>query len=590
MDIFGTTVTAIHEVWRITNFICGVVREIRAYEDNVSQLQIELEHEFVFLETFKKLFFDDDTHELRQFRYLPDNLTRSVHNILTALNKCLAEYRLVALKHGLDLSEAEPAVELELETNTVLPHGTESDGYRDKFRGLVTALRQKAKAPEWALFSKSKIQALLDQYSQWTERLRQVMTLMLLVEGRVGSLSVHEIATQGAGSALGLQKTAARQLRAHSEPPADFGPLEGSFRKMGNASSTSSELHYAVGTYTDAFGVSSTTVIMEKHTFDIFDRTTTTFSERIDIRSALVRKLAWTLKEDNEPSPALDVAPESNSSNKQTQQRRQSHVNLLPCLGYLPVAHDGYPSLIYSLPPRTTGSSILTLHDYILNFPRPALGDRFAMALSVAETVLDIHTSGWVHKGIWSRGILVIPTTERVSLYLVGWSAARPRSVELSAQSLEAGKARSVKMSAQSLQAQRLGRSVPPQLEPQLYHHRERYQNVTAGFTAKHDIYSVGVVLLEMALWTTMSKQFAGPINKAKEKGALPPASMVTDALAKLARGERMAQEMGRGYARVVQRCLDTDFEVDKHDEQESALLGQFQALVADQLSKGAVI
>ncbi|CAI7641394.1 unnamed protein product [Penicillium palitans] len=586
MDIFQTTVTAIHEICRITIFIRRVVQEIRTYEENVSQLQAELEHE-----------------------YLPDNLTRSVNNILTALNKCLAEYRIIALKHGLDLSEAELAVGLEQQIITttpqscsssvavipVPPNGRISEGYRDKFRAIITALGQKSRAPEWALFSKIKIQALLAQYSQWTERLRQVMTLMLLVEGRVGSLSVHDIATQNAGSALGLQKPAARQLRAQSDPPADFGPLEGSFEVLDGLIGSSQrkdphsmQLQYVVGTYIDPFGVSSTTVIMEKHKFDTFDLATTTGEQRAEVREKLVRKLVWTLKEDDESPRRLNKLSEQNATNGKpssettAEAEKNSHVGLLPCLGYLPIADDGYPSLIYRLPPGTTGSSICTLHDYILNCPKPALGDRFTMALSLAETVLDIHSSCWVHKGIWSRGILFMPMLGRTLLYLVGWSTARPRSQEMSDQSMGSKENSNVNKGQEN--------RVPRQLEIELYRHPERYGTKTAGFSAKHDIYSVGIVLLEIALWTTMSKQFAGPIAKAKERGALPPVNIVADALSKLSRNVQVAQEMGEEYARLIRRCLETDFEVEKQDETESGLLGQFQCLAVDRLNVGAAM
>ncbi|KAL4964042.1 uncharacterized protein BDV14DRAFT_175570 [Aspergillus stella-maris] len=591
MDIFQTTVLCIHEICRITIFIRKVVHDIKTYDDDVSQLQAELEHEFVFLETFKKLFFEDDKNEFRQFRYLPDNLTRSVNHILTGLNKCLAEYRVVALKHGLDLSEADAAMGYGQQTLTIAASPSTStaptsqvavsDSYRDRFKTMVTSLRLKAKAPEWALFSKSKIQALLEQYSLWTERLRQVMTLMLLVEGRVGSLSVSEIATHSAGSALGLQKTAARQLRAHTDPPADFDSLDGTFQSL-DAVTSASPLQYVVGTYTDAFGVSSTTVIMEKHTFDIFDSAVTSSSEKEALRKNLVRKLAWTLRDGDASSRSSKAisspAIATNSPEMPTVlTERQSHVSILPCLGYLPVGKDGYSSIIYSLPAIKADASIRTLHDYILNYPRPALGDRFTMALSLAQTIFHIHSSGWVHKNIRSRAIIITPMSGKTLLYLLGWSTARPRTEQMNIWSMES-------------QEKTATSSVDRPLEQELYRHPERYETITAAFTAKHDIYSVGIVLLEIALWTTMSKQFASPIAKAQEKGALPPVDIVSKALSKLSRDHRVAQEMGEGYARLIRRCLETDFEVGKHDEQESGLLGQFQALVVDKLSLGVAM
>lgn len=252
------------------------------------------------------------------------------------------------------------------------------------------------------------------------------------------------------------------------------------------------------------------------------------------------------------------------------------HVHLLQCLGYLPVAEDGYPSLIYKLPAGVTGTSIHSLHDYILTSAKPPLGERFSMALSLASTVLSVYSSGWLYKNIWSRGILLfMPTTGNPpALYLQGWSTARPRSKEMSINSMATA-----------------DQGVPGgyrQFELELYRHPERYGSETARFTAKHDL--LGIVLLEIALWTTMSRQFAGPISKAKAKQALPPVGMVSEAVAKLSRDVRVAQEMGTEYARLIQRCLQTDFQVEQHDEQESGLLGQFQALVIDRLNTGVAL
>ncbi|KAK6811175.1 hypothetical protein RU639_013008 [Aspergillus parasiticus] len=590
MDIFQTSVTTIHEICRVTIFIRKMVQEIRSYEDNISYQQTVLDHEFVFLEAFRKLFFDSGSKEIRQLRLLPHNLTRSVNNILTALNQCLAEYRVIALKHGLDFSEAEMALADEQRTPAATapcppasPADKQtSDRYRDRLRAAIATLAQRGKAPEWALFSKAKVEALVAQYSQWTERLRQVMTLILLVEGRVGSLTVNDIAMRGTGAALGLQRTAERQIRAKSDAPNDFDPLDGSIEACGGpivqSSGDDCDVHhqYEIGKYTDAFGVSSIAVIIEKHIFDIFDASTS-ISERSKIRLAMVRDLAWMLKE-GDVLDSLDTAQNGgNTASAGARGMRKSYVNLLQCLGYFHVAEDGYPSLIYKLPAGVTGTSICSLHDYILSSPKPALGDRFKMALTLASTVLNVHSSGWVHKNIWSRGILFIPTEGRPpALYLQGWSVARPRSEDMSTQSMGTS-----------------DRSITggySQLEPELYRHPERYGSKVAGFTAKHDLYSVGIVLLEIALWTTMSKQFAGPISKTKVKKALPPVSLVSEAVAKLSRDVRVAQEMGTEYACLIRRCLQTDFEVEEHDEQESGLLGQFQALVIDRLSMGVIL
>ncbi len=99
MDIFGTTVTAMAEVYKITMFIRGVVADMKAYDSSKREIQDKLEHEFLFLTTFKELFFDKEA--VMRSDHLHDNLKRDVFIILTALKKSLAEYGVLAAKHGL---------------------------------------------------------------------------------------------------------------------------------------------------------------------------------------------------------------------------------------------------------------------------------------------------------------------------------------------------------------------------------------------------------------------------------------------------------------------------------------------------------
>jgi hypothetical protein len=168
-----------HEIYTVSVFIRRVVHDIHDYEATVSSIQARLEHEFLFLDTFKQQFLDPNDGNLRKFKSLPDNLARNVCSILTGLNICLVEYRVVALKHGVDLTEAEELLELETNATSIISPSTapvtnedRARRFRDKVRALAATLRQKSLAPEWALFSKSKMEIMVNEYSQWTKRLR----------------------------------------------------------------------------------------------------------------------------------------------------------------------------------------------------------------------------------------------------------------------------------------------------------------------------------------------------------------------------------------------------------------------------------
>lgn len=580
MDAFGTAVTVIHEVYNITVFIRKVVKDASEYDTTVAAVQVKLDHEFLFLETFKHLFFDDEDR-FKQFTTLPANVTRDVTNIILELSKCLTEYRAAALKHGINLSETEgeslteDAASLSFsdseKQSSTLQDTKEAPARRDRFKAFAAALKEKVKVSEWALFGKDKIEGLVEEYAQWTERLRQVMTLMLLVDGRVGSLTTQNLAVQNEGKALGLAKAAARQVRGRTKPGKEFSALDGDFTSKDEKDQIGSSL-YKVGTYTDAFGVDSALVIKEKHTFDVFESGIPEDEKKV-LRSTMVRDLAWMLKEDDEAQHSTD----GDALSRKETELAGNPFNILPCVGYFDPQGDGYPSLIYRIPSVDTDP--MTLHDFMLKSPRPSLGQRFEMAWSLASTIYNIHSSGWVHKNIWSRGILVFNRDQKPVPYLFGWGAARPHTKTLMLLSLDSntyGRNRNVPSDEEEVD-----------LEPKLYSHEERYGVKTSGYSIKHDIYSLGVILLELATWTPMSQRFAGPIDKARRRGELPPVNIVTESIRKLSWQNNIAQEMGHGYARVVHRCLNTGFNVQGDDDERRELISQFYTLVVEKLKRG---
>jgi len=97
MDAFGAAVTSLHEIYNITMFIRRVVADMDSYASSKQDIHDKLEHEFLFMTTFKDLFFEDMMRDDR----LPLDLKRDVDNILRALKKSLMEYELLATKHGL---------------------------------------------------------------------------------------------------------------------------------------------------------------------------------------------------------------------------------------------------------------------------------------------------------------------------------------------------------------------------------------------------------------------------------------------------------------------------------------------------------
>jgi hypothetical protein len=66
---------------------------------------------------------------------------------------------------------------------------------------------------------------------------------------------------------------------------------------------------------------------------------------------------------------------------------------------------------------------------------------------------------------------------------------------------------------------------------------------------AKHDIYALGVVLLEIGLWRTLSTQFAEPIARVSGNGILPTDASTFSQLSEPAGSDELKQDMGIEYA-----------------------------------------
>jgi hypothetical protein len=92
-----------------------------------------------------------------------------------------------------------------------------------------------------------------------------------------------------------------------------------------------------------------------------------------------------------------------------------------------------------------------------------------------------------------------------------------------------------------------------------LYRHPDRQGAPGREFFRKHDIYALGVVLLEIGMWRTMSQLFASRIKDVQRTGKLLRAKEVYEALLSLAQGY-LAHEMGSNYSAAVIACLKGDF------------------------------
>lgn len=257
--------------------------------------------------------------------------------------------------------------------------------------------------------------------------------------------------------------------------------------------------------------------------------------------------------------------------------RSSTNLNCLPFLGFIEQPDHTRFAFLFK-PPETVSlgeaKGIVSLSSFIevpTSQARPSitlpLEQRYVLACRLCEAILDLHACGWVHKNIQSPNILVVPQTtirelfQEPSLYLKGFEIARPQQ------------------NASSSRANF-------DLLTNLYRHPARQDAPTVRFRKEHDIYALGVVLLEIGIWQTVASLFEKELKRAENGDRWPDPAEVKAKLLRRAT-ELLPPVMGTGYAGAVQRCLNEDFGVSDDDQQQTKLGLELRKQVLERLEPG---
>ncbi|KAK2766636.1 hypothetical protein FQN54_005947 [Arachnomyces sp. PD_36] len=549
MDIYGTTVTVMQQVYQVTMFIKGVVSDIETYDDDKRDIRLKLDIQLIFLESFEHLFFDsgqNGNQGLRLASHFPPKTAKTVMDLVSKLKRILAEYELVASKYGLAGGDTDESGDGEL---SVKAEERKKISFLDKVKTKAKVLKKKGY--DWALFDKERLQEVMTQYKEWSDNLRDLMQHFLQLAPLTQTSGGTENQVSKTAGGMGLQNVVKRQALAKTGAPAHFQALEGEITKEDNSTKG-----YTLADWSHKG--EHTRVVVEYHPYDAQLRASEDLEpDEIAALKEPIRNLAWLLQNSSFPD---SETPSSESD--------QPIIHSLQCLGFMDQPLEERAALFYKLPSSTEHSEetpkLTTLHELINTVdPRtrrplrkPSLGDRFALAHALALTLLNVHGSGWVHKNIWSRGILLFPTAKVDHRSDTGDASARMNDLKLAdskplTQLLpflgDWGYAR-LAQAGTELRGDF-------EVEPNLYRHPQRQGKPNFQFSKKHDIYAVGVVLLEIGIWRTLSQILERNIKDSEKNGKLPKSREVQTGLINIAKAE-LSKEMGDGYADAVLSCL----------------------------------
>ena len=249
----------------------------------------------------------------------------------------------------------------------------------------------------------------------------------------------------------------------------------------------------------------------------------------------------------------------------------------LPCCGFLKEPGSSryaylfrVPRLVTQIDGLSTSDIVMkTLHDlFTLTHLRPSVNQRVSIAVVLAETVLQLHTAGWLHKSIRPDNVLFfkssseewISNNEIPAAYLGGYEYARADNP------LETSEDPSTRRSTD------------------LYRHTLSMGHGRTPYSQRFDLYSLGCVLLELGFWApleTVLLQCVRSESSHFQFNILPGICIApaddTEYYHMMSGRQRLLQgqdcdrlrselefRMGHAYARVVRNCLTARMDSDQ--------------------------
>ena len=210
------------------------------------------------------------------------------------------------------------------------------------------------------------------------------------------------------------------------------------------------------------------------------------------------------------------------------------------CLGWFDDRDEGKkncnPSrfgLVFENP--TQGRAPTSLYELVQTYNKPSLTDRIALSRRIAKCVLYLHAVSWLHKGLRSDSIIFVPTEDKVDItcpYVTGYDYARPDKDDEATVSTTG----------------------EDDLTSQLYVHPNYQGRLARGTYRKtFDIYSLGMLLLEIAYWMHVKDMLKLGAHMSEEEVKSVRANLLMPENQYMM---KLKQNFGIKFGEVVHCCL----------------------------------
>ncbi|OQE20294.1 hypothetical protein PENSTE_c013G02956 [Penicillium steckii] len=206
---------------------------------------------------------------------------------------------------------------------------------------------------------------------------------------------------------------------------------------------------------------------------------------------------------------------------------------VMDCLGYCHDESKQRFGLVYNLPILETDKppEIISLYDLIhpkagTNTIFPSLNDRFLLSRMLANSLLQLHSTSWLHRNLRSSHILFVKSGNSMDWlkepFISGFGYSRMDNPD----------AVSLPLCAQD--------------EESAYQHPELADNSRIGYRKEYDAYSLGIILTEIGFWRPIFKFRKSEYNSKRNHRRLLEYQLSGD----------LAHRMGQQFEHAVRLLL----------------------------------
>ncbi|KAI0382882.1 hypothetical protein F5Y04DRAFT_279131 [Hypomontagnella monticulosa] len=537
LSVAGLALAAVDQLWKISEKTAELVSNFRDFDHDTKVLETKIKDDNARTKALRQLLFDPST--IYDGKTLFEQFDPDVQNHIQiffeqAIGIIEQAHRLLSRRQAASSSEEPGMIDSFFRAST--PHGSDLS---------VSQVHEVAKKPSrtfqrlrWSLLDKKRVEAIVHDFSDVNKRIYENIKLWCLGTSiGVDLQHLRHLEQDTSSRALGFDVDARLQLAASADQ-AMPGTLE-----VQQGEDARNALHSVVPVE-ENFGImqwDSKPMLVEYRSY----APESPVPVEMDPRTYdLVDKLAKLLRQP-----------------KETGFRTPS------CWGWARQTQFNRVAFMFSIPEGSETQPKSLYHVLGSGSPPPSLGERFTLALQLARCISHLQLVKWVHKSFRSENVLFFPQQtdsnassthipdEHINFaepWVLGYEFSRPETYFSQGQSDKC-------------------------LARDIYRHPDRQGRPTQLFNKTHDIYALGVVLLEIGLW-----QRAASLEKSGFANVRDPQA-IKKHLVRHAE-KRLASKMGEKYKRVVLTCLQNGFDVRDDSKEDLKLQLAFRMQVINVL------